>query len=232
MPQTLAPPADDPLTLQFIAAEFQIRGLFPTPFVVAPIHDHEAIDGPLRTIILARAATTPGVALSNRGGWQSTDDVAVWGGRPARLLLDAARRLADGLTAVMTPEGLVAGAPAWKINAWANVNRRGDFNHSHHHPAAFWSGIYWVDAGDGPPDDADAEPAGGELELSDPRGVLPAFYAPSLRMAVKDCLSAGGQDFFAPTSGTMVLFPSWLSHAVRPYLAHRERISVAFNLSV
>jgi uncharacterized protein (TIGR02466 family) len=227
---TLAPPA--PEALQFVAAEFEVRTLFPTPFVVAPVHDHQAIDGPLKTIILARAATTPGVRLSNSGGWQSTDDVATWGGKPARLLLDAAWRLADSLTAMQTPEGLRAMAPEWRMNAWANVNRHGDFNHPHHHPAAFWSGIYWVDTGDAPLEDEDADPVGGELELTDPRGVVPAFYAPTVRMAVKDCLSAGGQDFFTPRAGTMVLFPSWLVHAVRPYMGRRQRISVAFNLSV
>jgi uncharacterized protein (TIGR02466 family) len=229
MSDTLAPPppVDDLQALQFVAADFQIRTLFPTPFVIAPVHGHAALDGALKTIILARAATTPGVRLSNAGGWQSTDDVADWGGLPMRLLLEAARRMADSLTAVQTPAGLQAGGPQWRMNAWANVNGPGDFNHMHHHPGAYWSGVYWVDAGEG-----EGLDVGGELELHDPRGVLPAFYAPQLRTAVRDCLSAGGQDFFEPRTGTLVMFPAWLSHAVRPYRGLRQRISVAFNLSV
>jgi len=35
-----------------------------------------------------------------------------------------------------------------------------------------------------------------------------------------------------PRNGRMVLFPSWLTHSVRPYLGTRERVSVAFNLTV
>lgn len=229
MQQITAPaPAAEAPSLQFVAADFEIRTLFPTPLIIAPVHDHAAIDGALKTIILARAATTPSVALSNCGGWQSGDDVADWGGLPMRLLLEAARRLADSLSALETPEGLLPGGPQWRMNAWANVNGPGDFNHSHHHPAAYWSGVYWVDAGEA----RETDNAGGELELSDPRGILPAFYAPRLRMAIKDCLSAGGQDFFTPRTGTMVMFPAWLRHAVRPYRGDRQRISVAFNLSV
>ena len=35
-----------------------------------------------------------------------------------------------------------------------------------------------------------------------------------------------------PKSGQLVLFPSWLRHAVRPYRGDRERISVAFNFGL
>jgi hypothetical protein len=30
----------------------------------------------------------------------------------------------------------------------------------------------------------------------------------------------------------MILFPSWLQHAVRPYQGHAQRISIAFNLGI
>ena len=35
-----------------------------------------------------------------------------------------------------------------------------------------------------------------------------------------------------PRAGMMVLFPSWLQHAVRPYRGTQTRISIAFNMSV
>ena len=35
-----------------------------------------------------------------------------------------------------------------------------------------------------------------------------------------------------PASGMLVLFPSWLQHALRPYRGAAERISIAFNLSI
>ena len=45
-------------------------------------------------------------------------------------------------------------------------------------------------------------------------------------------LTAGREDFFTPRAGVLVMFPSWLVHAVRPYVGTRTRISIAFNLSV
>jgi len=43
--------------------------------------------------------------------------------------------------------------------------------------------------------------------------------------------SAGGARTLTPKPGMMILFPSWLSHAVTPYRGTRPRISVAFNFS-
>jgi len=219
----------DPFDLSFSKDQFETQFRFATPFVIAPLNDPEALNEALKTTIIAHAVSNPSAQVSNHGGWQSETDFADWSGPAGKALLDIARKLADGLTAVQTPEGLVAGAPAWKVNAWANVNRDGHGNHPHHHPAAFWSGVYWVDVGGA---EDDGEPHGGEFEMHDPRGVLPAFYAPRLRYALTGCLSAGGQDFFTPRAGVLALFPSWLVHGVRPYTGGGERISIAFNLSV
>lgn len=68
--------------------------------------------------------------------------------------------------------------------------------------------------------------------MTDPRGILPSFYAPNVKYAVPGCLSAGWTDFFTPKSGTLVLMPSWLVHSVRRYRGGGTRISIAFNLSV
>jgi hypothetical protein len=52
---------------------------------------------------------------------------------------------------------------SWILSAWANVNRRGDFNNMHTHPGATWSGVYYVDHGELNPD---AE--GTAIQLYDP----------------------------------------------------------------
>jgi uncharacterized protein (TIGR02466 family) len=165
------------------------------------------------------------VQHSNLGGWQSATDFEEWGGAAGKRMLDAARALASRMTADR------AGKPvrvAWKTVAWANVNRRGHGNEFHTHPGCYWSGTYYVDDG-GIGDD----PAlGGAFELQDPRGVAPAMYAPLLAFNVPGGQSAGASELIPPKAGRMVLFPSWLSHAVRPYLGERMRISIAFNLSV
>ena len=148
-------------------------------------------------------------------------------------MLEAARRLADGLTADRQ------GRPAkvdWKINCWANVNRRGHGNEFHTHPGCFWSGSYYVNDGymndGGGSDEEGGEEEGGEFEIQDPRGVAPAMYAPRLTVAGPEGASLGASQTLVPRTGMMILFPSWLQHGVRPYRGPGQRISVAFNLSV
>ena len=203
---------------------FEIRSLFPTPVLRAPVHQPKAFNDALERIILDRAASQSGVALSNAGGWQSNDDFLSWSGAPGAQLVDLVRRLADSVTGMATADGFARGGPAWKINARANINRAGDINHIHHHPGAFWSAVYWVSM--------DETAGGGELELCDPRGVLPTMYAPQLSFGLPGCLSAGGSDFIPPRAGVMLMFPAWLRHAVRPHASDQPRISVAFNLCV
>jgi uncharacterized protein (TIGR02466 family) len=212
----------DPLSLD--PEGFEVRNLFPTPFILAPVRAPETLNAALSALILARAEQVQGVALSNAGGWQSADDFEAWSGEPGARLLDLGRRLADGVTGMMQGGAFVRGAPEWKVNAWANVNRAGDINTVHHHPGAFWSGVYWVAT--------DPEAEGGQFEAHDPRGVMPTLYAPQLRFALPGFLAAGGADFITPKAGVMVLFPAWLQHAVRPHTSAQPRISVAFNLCV
>jgi uncharacterized protein (TIGR02466 family) len=208
----------------------EIRSYFATPVVVAMLPDAEALNLELGRIILEHERQEKGVQHSNLGGWQSKWDFEVWGGAPARQLLDGARELATRMTSDR------AGRPvriAWKSNAWANVNRKGHGNEFHTHPGAYWSGTYYVDDGGGADGHAlGGHALGGEFEIQDPRGVAPAMYAPHLGFAVPGGQSAGASELIVPRSGQLVLFPSWLQHAVRPYQGERVRISVAFNFSV
>ena len=203
----------------------EIRSYFATPVVVATLPDAEALNLELGRIILEREQKEAGVQHSNLGGWQSSWDFEAWGGAAAKRLLDAARELATRMTSDR------AGRPvrlAWRCNAWANVNRRGHGNEFHTHPGAYWSGTYYVDDGGIGEDHA----LGGEFEIQDPRGVAPAMYAPHLGFAMPGGQSAGASELIFPKSGQLILFPSWLQHAVRPYQGDRLRISVAFNFSV
>ena len=207
-------------------AKAQLRQYFATPVIVAELPEAEAVNRELRRTILARMEADGGVQHSNLGGWQSSWDLEEWGGEAAKRVLDFARALATRMTSDR------AGRPvrvAWKLNAWANVNRRGHGNEFHTHPGSFWSGTYYVDDGGIA---ADPERLDGAFEMQDPRGVAPAMYAPNLAFNVPGGQSVGASELIHPKAGQVVLFPSWLSHAVRPYHGDRERISIAFNFSV
>jgi len=211
----------DPLAFDSVEA----RKYFPTPVVVARLLNAAALNRELAAVILAREKAVAGTQHSNLGGWQSAWDLPAWGGPSVQMLLEGVKALASRMTADR------AGKPvqiAWKLNAWANVNRHGHANEFHTHPGCYWSGTYYIDDGG-----AGDNPAfGGEFEMQDPRGVAPAMYAPNLAFAVNGTQSVGASELIRPQAGTMILFPAWLSHAVRPYTGERVRISIAFNLSV
>jgi len=212
------PPADTPKT------KIQIEPLFATPVAFAPLPNAEAVNTALRRTILERAETHPSTAHSNLGGWQSSWDLPEWGGEEATFLLSFARQLADKFTADRT------GKPApqdWRMNAWANVNRNGHGNEFHTHPGCMWSAVYYVDDGGAAEDPS----LGGEFEIQDPRGVAPAMYWPEIVPAVPGGASMGASEMINPVAGTVMMFPSWVSHAVRPYTGAGTRISIAINLS-
>ena len=210
----------------FQAGSLSVAGLFQTPLAAVTLADYETLNAALAERILARRQQEPGVTARNIGGWHSAEFQS-WSGPPGALVLGAARQLVDRLTLTDTPAGLVRAAINWRVTAWANVSGAGDANRAHGHPGAFWSGVYWVDDGGA---DAD-ETLGGLFEMTDPRGLLPVMYAPSLRYAIAECEDAGTARTLTPKAGMMILFPSWLSHAVTPYRGTKPRISVAFNFS-
>ena len=106
-----------------------------------------------------------------------------------------------------------------KVNAWANLLRKGNYNSIHNHPESAWSGVYYVDAGS----TDENNPLSGVLELLDPRPFV-------------EMVSIPGTPFGRPVrinaeNGLMVLFPSWLYHHVHAYTGGNDRIAIAFNVA-
>ena len=206
-------------------ARAEVRQLFATPVAIATLPEAGPINAALKRIILGREAKQPSTQHSNLGGWQSSWDFHEWGGPELQSVLSSAAALADQMTTDRQGQSVKV---HWKTNCWANVNRKGQGNEFHTHPGSFWSGSYYVEDGG-----AAADPRlGGEFEVQDPRGVAPAMYAPNLTFAGRDGPAVGAAEMMSPRAGMLILFPSWLQHAVRPYWGEGVRISIAFNLSV
>src|SRR5262245_42946350 len=105
------------------------------------------------------------------------------------------------------------------LKGWINVNRAGDDNVLHCHPGSFVSATYYVKV---PPDIK-----GGEIVFRDPRGPAVAMYeTPGIDLP---WVGSGMGISFSPTTGHLLLFPSWLEHRVERFEDSGERISIAFN---
>ena len=199
--------------------------LFATPLMIATLPEAQAINTELKRIILVREAASESAQRSNVGGWQSPWDMHQWGGEPIQRVLRFVRAIVEQSTVDR------AGSRheiAWRVNCRANVLRQGHGNQFHTHPGALWSATYYVDDGG-----TGADPSlGGEFEVQDPRGVATVMYVPYLTFAGEDGAALGEAQRLRPQSGMALVFPSWLSHGVRPYRGTRERITIAINFGL
>ena len=102
--------------------------------------------------------------------------------------------------------------------SWANVYRTGDYCMPHSHLRSTASVVYCLDPGDEDPED----PPSGRFCFVDPR----------IRNCCPDQEGCMTRPFLpGMTSGTMLIFPSQLVHAVNPYAGKRPRITISWNFN-
>ena len=203
----------------------ETRQLFATPFIIDRLQSAEGLRVLRDTILAERSRDQTGVQISNIGGWHSNTQMIDWGGEAARALAFKAMTLADEAT-------IDAGSPqqsryGWVPEMWANVSGKGNANFHHTHPGSFWSAVAYIDDGY----EGSADPAlGGELQLLDPRMPMVRMTAPDLRLKDAGGVPQNNEPMLRPQTGMIVMFPSWLQHAVRPFHGNGTRISIAINL--
>jgi uncharacterized protein (TIGR02466 family) len=177
----------------------QVEYMFATPVFRDVLANADALNAELADLILERERTTPSLAKSNQGGWQSAPDFFSWAG-PAVAMLEryvaGALNVATARLAVPSHLGI-----EFELYGWAAVNRRGHYNTTHVHPMATWSGTYYVDVGDEP-----ADAPGAVLEFSHPVTAAAMTFFPGVLPSAR---------IVRPESGMVILFPSYLQHSVR-----------------
>lgn len=200
--------------------EPQVESHFATAVLAAPWPDAPNWNAPLRDAILARRQADRGVSKSNLLGWQSDLNLHRWGGEAALRLRAHAIDLCSSIS-----EG--QGDRPWIAEMWANASPPGASNQTHAHPGSLWSVVYYVEDGyAGSPDKA----LGGELTFLDPRFPMVRMAMPDLRYRRPNGTLDNQEVWMRPRSGLIVIFPSWLQHAVRPYHGRGVRLSIAINL--
>ena len=178
----------------------------------------------LKQMILEKEKTEDSDTVSNYGGWQSSK--ALQNDKRFSALWDF---IAISMKQIISHNNY-RDVDIGIRNAWANVNRYRDFNEIHQHPGVHWAGVYYVD---GPEN-------GGAIRFFDPRVVRQMIAADELYS--ENLASNNVQSFehlpysqflhFAlnPYTGGMLIFPSWLQHAVSPNETKNPRISISFNI--
>jgi uncharacterized protein (TIGR02466 family) len=188
----------------------------------SPLLEHVWSDGPelnasLRESILDHASRHPGDERTNIGGWHSEVGGLRFCGAAGERLIGHMLAMTEEATRRLYAQYATPLEPLeWTLSAWANVNRRGDFNNMHTHPGATWSGVYYVDDGE-----SHGHAEGTAIHLSDPSPTRTNIFFPGL--STSDLL-------IRPVPGLMILFPGYVPHSVPPHRGDRPRISVAFNV--
>jgi uncharacterized protein (TIGR02466 family) len=199
-------------------SDIRVSRMFSTPIVTYRAADAALLNPGLKQAILGAEQAQPSTGRSNRGGWRSEPTLLNWPGPEVEALSrhigEALRQVVSATAEGQAFEGLV------KLNAWANLLRRGNYNALHNHPESCWSGVYYVDAGTA----MSAESLSGVLEFLDPRPFVEMVFTPGAPF--------GRPVRIQPEAGLMVLFPSWLYHQVHPYAGDEARIAIAFNAAM
>lgn len=96
------------------------------------------------------------------------------------------------------------------IESWFNISNKNDYQHFHIHDNFDFSGVYYHKTN------------GNDGNI--------VFNNPSLAARSHQLTSKiGSQAYFTPKEGGIIIFPSFLEHAVYQNTTDNERISIAFN---
>jgi len=134
-------------------------------------------------------------------------------------ILFAFRHYLPAFHQMMTNPGAAPPPLDFDLWGWSTSYDSKGWNAPHIHPLSLVSGVYWVETPPQVLENAQGDFAGW-LGFQDPRTGSQTWPLPG----------HVHNQFVAPTPGTLVLFPSYLSHFVPPFAGEGVRTSIAFNL--
>ncbi len=197
---------------------------FPTPIYTGWLDNRDELNASLLELIYGERERDPaGESRSNMpalDGWHSHVNL-----HKDAAYADLVAALDAELAFICEDSGF---DPSYRLRIetmWSIINGRGSSNSAHIHPKSHWSGVYYIKT----PDNC------GNIEFTDPRTMLlmdqPAYIPGRTRKK-----SRWTKVNFTPEPGKVVIFPSWLYHAVAPNLsdgvgADGHRVIISFNAS-
>ncbi|MEO1249049.1 MAG: TIGR02466 family protein [Pseudomonadota bacterium] len=186
---------------------------FHTPVWSREVVEHQRINAEILAILDKLEKDTPSISRSNVGGWHSPDNLH------HREDMAEIRRII-GRTCVGCATFMEFDFDNFELvitEMWLNKNGPGDFNRAHIHPNAILSGAYYVSAPEG----------SGNIEFYDP---VPARLMTTYPIKTNKPINAQAAEY-AARDGLLLIFPSWLQHAVQPNRSDKPRVSMSFNVS-
>ena len=101
---------------------------------------------------------------------------------------------------------------------WAIVNKKNTFNLRHSHPNSLLSAAYYVKAND----------QSGEIKFFDPKDAKTMRHP---EISIYNDLSTNTVKI-KPEEGKLLIFPSYIHHAVEENLSDQDRVVISFNIDI
>ena len=183
---------------------------FPTPVYIQEVPNAVELNQYLEQKIIQWSQQDKGVSKTNAGGWHSTTDMN------QKEEYNVLTKELFAMQEEIFKKEFLTQKPVLG-NMWANINYPGNANRPHLHPNALFSGVYWIKAPE----------KSGSLMLYEPRPGVQCTM-PN-RKEGKLPPELWREVHYQPKAGTIIMFPAWLWHEVKPNESNDTRISVSFN---
>ena len=195
----------------------KIHMLFPTPVFECHINDYKEINLDLTKYIHElRERDNKGLKLSNERGWHSNyfeiakvDVLKKFVSKIYPFLFEITK---ERFGWDVTPEKIRIAA------MWSIINNKGSHNTRHFHPNCHLSAAYYVKARE----------KCGNIKFFDPTDQK-LMQSPTRK---KRTVLSAEHASFTPVEGDLLIFPSYLHHAVGENLSEEERIVISFNIQI
>jgi uncharacterized protein (TIGR02466 family) len=168
----------------------------------------------LKDIAFELQDRSPGLLISNEGGWQSAE--ALFDPR-FRAFVDTIEQHAQTMYSQL---GYNDQRKVAVTSMWININGKGHYNMPHIHGVGLFSGVYYVET----PENC------GDLILENP--ITGAVL--TMNLSHQTCNTAWNQlsHYEKAQAGKLFVFPTYVSHYTQPNKSDRPRISIAFNFNL
>ena len=198
-------------------AKKKIYNLFPVPIFQYKIENYQEINQELLNYILElQKKNKIGNTHSNRGGWHSPNFDLVNEGPPINFI----NKFKDFLKHIISSDMGWEYIPNKQriVAMWAIINKKNSFNVMHNHQNCYLSASYYVRK----PEDS------GDITFFDPKEAK-TYRFPKIEKYTE--YSAGAVTI-KPEEGDLLIFPSYLYHAVGENLSDDSRVVLSFNVDI
>ncbi len=210
-----------------------VQFLWPTPILQRKFDNHESVNAELVKLFLEHRQQDG----DSEGNVYSSDDNLLQRYNANEPLKELFNFISQGVFEIAQS----VNAPIWQqlgsqrlnmniVGAWFQIQNNFGFHDIHNHGNCSWSGVYYVQIDEAAKREAHAV-------LGKQNG-LTRFYGPQLQLLGGAHMDLGSSYLqrsnfdVVPEAGTLVVFPSWLSHKALPYDGEKDRIIISFNMQV